>query len=111
MQRLFFYVVLLCVFTNSAVFGAIYKGHRVYVHKCSTCHTDKEAFVKSKTIQQWEKLMLNHGEPLKKLHLKSKKAKKSWGYFNTPEYTKKSKHLREFLMEYAKDSGKIPAFN
>ena len=111
MQRLFLFVLLLVAFSTSSLFAAIYKGHRVYVHECSKCHTDKQAFVKNKTAQEWGKLMNNHGEPLKQLHLKNKKAKSSWGYFNGAKYTKKSKHLKEFLIEYAKDSGKVPAFN
>jgi hypothetical protein len=111
MQRLFLFVLLIFIFDGSLLSAAIYKGYRVYVQECSKCHTDKQAFVKSKTIQEWSKLMANHGKPLKEIHLKNDKAKSSWNYFNTKKYTKKSKHLKEFLIEYAKDSGKVPAFN
>lgn len=51
------------------------------------------------------------GKPLASLHLKSKKSKKSWKYFKSKKYSKKSKHLKQFLIEYAKDSGNVPACN
>ena len=110
-MRKMLFIVLFFAFSASTLFSAIYKGHRIYVRTCSKCHTDKQAFVESKTIKEWAKLMNNKGEPLKKLHLKNQKAKASWDYFNSSKYTKKSKHLKEFLMEYAKDSGKVPAFD
>ena len=43
--------------------------------------------------------------------LKDKDAKKSWKYFKSKKYTKKSKHLKQFVIEYAKDSGNVPACN
>ena len=55
--------------------------------------------------------MKKKGKPLAKLHLKDKDAKKSWKYFKSKTYTKKTKHLKQFLVEYAKDSGNVPACN
>ena len=55
--------------------------------------------------------MKKKGKPLAKLHLKKKSAKKSWKYFKSKKYTKKSKHLKQFVIEYAKDSGNVPACN
>jgi len=109
MKRLLLIVSLL--FLSSVLSAAIYKGHRIYVKKCTTCHTDKEGFLKSKTIKEWESLVSNDGKALKELHTKDPKAAPSLEYFDSPKYKKKLKHLREFLKEYAKDSGKIPAFN
>jgi hypothetical protein len=62
-------------------------------------------------MKQWKKWMKKKGKGLADIHLKSKKAKKSHKYFKSKTYTKKSKHLKQFLVEYAKDSGNVPACN
>ena len=104
-------MIFIFIFATSMLSAAIYKGHRIYVKECGSCHTNKEGFLKTKTASQWESLMKNKGKPLKEIHIKDAKAKKSLKYFNSAKYTKKSKHLKEFLMEYAKDKDKVPAFN
>jgi len=109
MKRLFLVVSLFMIV--SSLSAAIYKGHRIYIKQCATCHIEKESFLKSKTIKEWEALLIKNGKPLKDIHLKNPKAKPSLKYFNSRKYAKKLKHLRDFFREYAKDSGKIPAFN
>jgi len=111
MSRLFLFTFLLFIFSTSTVYAAIYKGHRVYVRECSKCHTDKQNFVKSKTAQEWKDAMGKDGATLKTTHIKDTKLKDSWDYFNSNKFTKKAKHLKEFLIEYSKDSGKVPAFD
>jgi len=91
--------------------AAIYKGQKIFVKKCLSCHEAGQAFVAEYKIRVWKKLMKKKGKPLAKLHLKNKKAKKSWKYFKSKKYTKKSKHLKQFVIEYAKDSGNVPACN
>lgn len=91
--------------------AAIYKGQKVFVKQCLSCHEGGQTFVAEYKIRKWKKLMKKKGVPLANLHLKSEKAKKSWKYFNSSKYTKKSKHLKQFLIEYAKDSGNVPACN
>jgi hypothetical protein len=91
--------------------AAIYKGQRVFVKKCLKCHDAGQSFVSKHTMKYWKKVMKKKGKKLADLHLKNKKAKKSWKYFKSKKYTKKSKHLKQFLVEYAKDSGNVPACN
>lgn len=98
-------------FVSSPMNAAIYKGHKVFTRVCVKCHTSGQFFVAKKTIYNWKKLMKKKGQGLKKIHLKEKKAKKSWKYFRSKKYTKKTKHLKDFLVEYAKDSGNVPACN
>jgi hypothetical protein len=62
-------------------------------------------------MKQWKKLMKKKGRGLAEIHLRNPKAKKSWKYFKSKRYAKKSKHLKQFLVEYAKDSGNVPACN
>ena len=99
------------LFALSPVSGAIYKGQKVFVKKCVGCHDTGQAFVAEHRIRDYKKWMSKKGKPLAQLHLKSKKAKKSHKYFKSSSYAKKSKHLKDFLTEYAKDSGNVPACN
>ena len=114
MSKLLLMAILLTLFTIEAD-AAVYKGQRVFLKKCLGCHScynkSGEDFMMRHTQKEWDSLMVQKGKPLAELHLKSKKAKKSWNYFQSAKYTKKAKHLREFLMNYAKDSGNIPACN
>ena len=90
--------------------AAAYKGQRVFSKHCVKCH-GRQDFIESKTRKQWKKLMRQKGKRLIEIHLKSKKAKKSWRYFKSSKFKRKARHLRDFLVEYAKDSGKVPACN
>lgn len=55
--------------------------------------------------------MKHKGKKLAEIHLNSQKAKKSWKYFKSKRFKRKAKHLKDFLVEYAKDSGRVPACN
>ena len=101
----------LTIITLSTSNAAIYKGQRVFVKKCVKCHDSGQAFVAEYKMKQWKKWMKKKGKKLAQIHLDSKKAKKSHKYFKSSTYAKKSKHLTQFLVEYAKDSGNVPACN
>ena len=111
MSRTFFIGILLLVI--GAVLGeaAIYKGQKEFVSKCLQCHDSGQTFVASHTMREWKKLIGKQGVALAKTHLASQKAKESWKYFKSKRFTKKSRHLKQFLVEYAKDSGNVPACN
>jgi cytochrome c1 len=111
MKKVIFFVVSLTLFTLLTSNAAIYKGQKVFVKECVECHSGGQVFIAKKKISTWKKLMKNKGKPLAKLHLENAKAKKSWKYFKSSKYTKKTKHLKQFLVEYAKDSGNVPACN
>jgi len=105
---LLLFVVFFITITNAE--AAAYKGQRVFSKNCVSCH-GKQKFIASKTKQQWKSVFQNKGQELANLHLKSQKAKDSWNYFKSKKYKKKVRHLKDFLVEYAKDSGKVPACN
>jgi len=111
MNKFLLMILSLTIFTLSSSNAAIYKGQKIFVKKCLKCHDSGQSFVAKYKMHKWKKLMKDKGKSLADLHLKSKKAKKSWKYFKTKKYTKKSKHLKQFLVEYAKDSGNVPACN
>jgi hypothetical protein len=111
MSKFIWFLLSVTLFTSLASQAAIYKGQKVFIKQCLKCHKGGQSFVAEKKMRSWKKLMKKKGKPLAKLHLKSKKAKKSWKYFKSRKYSKKTKHLQQFLVEYAKDSGNVPACN
>ncbi len=106
----FLFLVVACL-NFSSLNAAVYKGQKNFVKKCVKCHTSGQSFISSKTIFQWEDYLDNKGEELARVHLDDSKAEESWNYFNSSKYTKKLKHLKDFLLEYASDSGNVPACN
>ncbi len=111
MTKFIFLILSVSILTLSSADAAIYKGQREFVKKCLKCHKSGQNFIATYKMKKWKKWMKKKGKPLANIHLKSKKAKKSWKYFKSKKYIKKSKHLRQFLVEYAKDSGNVPACN
>jgi ATP/ADP translocase len=111
MKNIVLILLSISLFTLSSSNAAIYKGQKIFIQKCVNCHDAGQTFVASYKMRTWKKLMGKNGQLLAELHLKSDKAKKSWKYFESKQYTKKSKHLKQFLVEYAKDSGNVPACN
>jgi mono/diheme cytochrome c family protein len=91
--------------------AATYKGQKVYIESCKSCHGGGQELAASKKMRTWEKFMENKGEKLADIHMASKKAQASWDYFGDRKFTKDSRHLEDFLTEYARDSGNVPACN
>jgi ribosomal protein L31 len=105
------FIVLFLMASISSLNAATYKGQKIYVETCKECHGGGQEMAASKNIRTWEKIMDKKGEKLADIHLSSKKAQASWDYFGDRKFTKDSKHLEDFLTEYAKDSGNVPACN
>lgn len=106
------YVVAIFLMTGfTALNAAAYKGQKIYIETCKECHGGGQAFAGSKKQRAWEKLMVDNGEKLAEIHLASKKAQPSWDYFNSRDFSRGAKHLEDFLVEYASDSGNVPACN
>jgi len=106
------FAVLLATFGGSAVGeAASYKGQLEYQANCKKCHENGQQITQTYTMETWKKMMENKGRELADLHLRSEKAKDAWEYFKSDTYEKQAKHLKDFLVEYAKDSGNIPACN
>lgn len=95
----------------TAVNAATYKGQKIYMESCKECHGGGQTLAGSKKQRAWEKLMENKGEKLAELHTSSKKAQPSWDYFKSRGFSKDAKHIEDFLIEYAADSGNVPACN
>ena len=117
MKKLSFIFISILLFSAVSSQAALYKGQREYMKVCMKCHLDGESFVSSIKKRTWKKNMKNKGIKLSNIHLKSskfkeeKKYKKYKKYFLGKKYTKNIKHLKQFVIEYAKDSGNVPACN
>ncbi len=111
-MRTLYAVMIASLFAVPGTLGAAtYKGQKIYIETCKECHGGGQAMAGSKKQRAWEKLMDDKGAKLADLHLSSKKAEASWSYFKDRSFAKDSKHLRDFLVEYASDSGNVPACN
>jgi len=111
MIKFVFMLFVFAVLSVTSADAAIYKGQRIFIKKCKKCHEDGQNLITKYKMREWKAMMKDKGKPLAELHLKSEKAKKSWKYFKSKRYLKDSKHLKQFLVEYAKDSGNVPACN
>ena len=109
MKRGLFFLFSLLILTLLTSEARVYKGQKEYIKKCKKCHLHGQELTSSRKKLQWEEMMKDSGKALAQLHLENKKAKESWKYFESKKYQKNSKHLKDFLVEYAKDSGNIPA--
>lgn len=111
MNKLFALAIIVSVITSVSLNAAVYKGQKVYVKKCRKCHGGGQSVAASKTMRSWKKLLKKKGAGLSNMHLSNEKAKSSWKYFKSKKYKKRAKHLKDFMVEYAKDSGNVPACN
>ena len=111
MNKIFSLIISVVIFSQLGLNAAVYKGQALFVEKCTECHSCQPDFFAKRTVAEWKIIMQKQGKPLADIHLKSKKTKKSLKYFKSKKYYMKSRHLQQFLEEYAKDSGKVPACN
>jgi len=106
----FMTVGLLFVSVNASV----YKGHALFQKKCLSCHGKALEFVLDKDTSEWAVFVENKGDKLLEIHLKSIDEEtdddvKALKYFNGKRFPKHVRHYKDFLFEYAGDTGNIPA--
>lgn len=90
----------------SDLHSSVYKGQKEYMKKCKSCHGNGAKIAKLKTMEEWKVVFSNNGKILKDLHRNDNKALK---YINSERFKKKSKHMLDFFVKYALDSGNVPA--
>ncbi|MBE0513825.1 cytochrome C [Sulfurimonas sp.] len=111
MNKFLMLVLSVVIFTSISASAAIYKGQREFVRNCVSCHKAGQSYVATKRKMEWKSYTRANGKRLKEIHLNSDKAKKSHKYFESKNFSKNTRHLEDFLLEYAKDSGNVPACN
>lgn len=111
MNKLFVVGLSISLFTLLTAHAAVYKGQREFVRNCVKCHKEGQVFIATKRKIEWKSYTKAKGKKLMELHLSSKKAEKSHDYFEGRKFSRGVRHLEDFLLEYAKDSGNVPACN
>ena len=103
--------VLLFMFILSllSVQASVYKGQKYFKKKCLSCHGKALVFVTEKNYAQWQEYLSDNGNIIYKIHEESDKAKASMKYFNSDKYRRSIGHFSDFFLEYASDTGNIPA--
>ncbi|MFA7354722.1 MAG: cytochrome C [Sulfurimonadaceae bacterium] len=113
MSKVVISILAIFVITSFSADAAVYKGQKEFVKKCVKCHKAGQEFVSTKKKRQWSALIKDKGQKLAQIHLESDdaKAEPSHEYFESKAFRKNTKHLKDFLLEYASDSGNVPACN
>jgi len=104
-----FYMLFVISITFTSLNAAAYKGQALFQKMCLDCHGKALEFVIAKDTPEWTKLMEDKGSPLLLIHVKSSEAEESWKYFKGKRFPKHVRHYKDFFLEYAADTGNIPA--
>jgi len=103
-----FVVIILTLLLTSSLFADVDKGKRYYMktfkQKFKMNGLD---FVQLHTQREWYELFEDKGK--KFITVFSIKYPKQKKFLNDPKTWKKLQHVRDFAIEYASDSGKIPS--
>lgn len=103
-----FVVIILMLLLTSSLFADVDKGKRYYMktfkQKFKMNGLD---FVQLHTQREWYELFEDKGK--KFITVFSIKYPKQKKFLNDPKTWKKLQHVRDFAIEYASDSGKIPS--
>lgn len=108
MKKLIFLTIILTI-TFSSLNGSIYKGQRYFQKKCLSCHGKALKFVTERTYDEWEEYLAEDGDVMYDIHKDNGAAEASMEYFNSRKYRRSMRHFRDFFLEYASDTGNIPA--
>jgi len=103
-----FVVIIIALLLTSSLFADVDKGKRYYMktfkQKFKMNGLD---FVQLHTQREWYELFEDKGK--KFITVFSIKYPKQKKFLNDPKTWKKLQHVRDFAIEYASDSGKIPS--
>ena len=81
-------------------------GKEVYSKECKQCHLSLKSVASSKHSKKWKELLSKEGYALAQVHLNNQKAKSSWTYFKSGDYTQHTKDLKDVLIKYSADKSK-----
>ena len=99
----------LFILSSLSVHASVYKGQKYFKKKCLSCHGKALVFVTEKNYEQWKEYLSEDGDVIYKIHEDSPEAKDSMKYFNSAKYRRSVGHFSDFFLEYASDTGNIPA--
>lgn len=93
---------ILCVAPASA---DVKKGQKAYLKQCKKCHGNGVKGAAMKSQYEWEEAFEDNAEIFKEWH----EGTKAENYVNGKKFKKYAPHLKDFLYEYANDSGNVPS--
>ncbi len=82
------------------------KGQKAYLKQCKKCHGTGTKGAAMQTQAGWTKAFADDGKVFKEWHAGEKKGNK---YAQSKKFKKSAPHLKDFLFEYANDSGNVPS--
>lgn len=100
-------VILLSLFLALTLSADVHKGKKYYMKELkSKLKMNGLEFVKLHTRAQWEALFADNAEGF--IETFSARYPRQAKYFHSKRFLRKMPDLRDFAVEYAKDSGKVP---
>jgi len=84
----------------------IKKGQKAYLKTCKKCHGNGTKGAAMKTQAQWAAAFENDARIFKQWHKNDPKANK---FVHSKKFRKYAPHLKDFLYNYASDSGNVPS--
>ncbi len=107
MKKMFVFV-LSVLLGFSSLNASVFKGQRTYMKICKKCHKSGGKLAGSHTQSEWEDFFEDNARLLKEAHKNDAAAREK---LNSKRFKKNVKHLRQFFIKYASDSGNVPACN
>ncbi len=105
MKTSYLFVVLALLVGSVSVQADIKKGQKAYLKQCKKCHGNGTKGSSMKTQDEWTVAFENDAELFKKWHAGTKGEK----YTKSKKFNKSAPHLKDFLFQYASDSGNVPS--
>ncbi|MEA3372877.1 MAG: cytochrome C [Campylobacterota bacterium] len=91
---------------STAASADIKKGQKAYLKQCKKCHGNSTKGAAMKRQDEWEEAFEDDAAVFIEWHEGEEKGKK---YANSKKFKKSAPHLKDFLYEYANDSGNVPS--
>ena len=86
------------------------RGQKYYLENCSSCHGAGNRGGGLANTREWKNYFKDEAKMLKSMH-NEKDSKIAVEYLKSEKFKKEQKRMLKFLIEFAKDSHKIPSCN
>jgi len=97
--------VVLALVCASTVSADIKKGQKAYLKQCKKCHGNGTKGSSMKSQEEWTAAFENEAALFKEWHAGTKGEK----YTKSKKFKRSAEHLKDFLHQYANDSGNVPS--
>ncbi|MCK4974656.1 MAG: hypothetical protein KAR81_05345 [Sulfurimonas sp.] len=103
------------VFSSSLNARSTFKGQKIYLKECRTCHMGSKIFLNMHTYDEWIKILDDDGSSLSYIHLsksvknvnsKDGTIKDSHSYFKSDKYHGQYKNLKHFIIKFSQHKQK-----